>query len=153
MTLVFSCAETKDAAELTEIAFAAKRHWGYPESWMARWHSLLTVTSEYLAKHTGFVAREENEILGFAVLRADSREGWIDHLWVKPAAMRRGIGRALFSQCEAHARASGLTSLRIEADPHAEEFYARMGARVSGRVEASMDGTPRFLPLMEKSLT
>ena len=26
-----------DAARLTEIAFAAKRHWAYPESWVARW--------------------------------------------------------------------------------------------------------------------
>jgi hypothetical protein len=40
-----------EAAALTEIAFAAKRHWGYPEHWIAHWRSILTVTPEFVATH------------------------------------------------------------------------------------------------------
>lgn len=152
MSIVLSRAEAKDAAKLTEVAFTAKRHWGYPESWMARWSSALAISPDFLSKHPTFVAKENQEIVGFATVRVEGSEGWIDHLWVKPEAMRRGIGRALFTECESHARAVGLLRLKMEADPHAEAFYARMGARVFQQVPASMDGAPRFLPLMEKSL-
>jgi len=31
-------AKAEDAATLTEIAFSAKRHWRYPERWIAAWH-------------------------------------------------------------------------------------------------------------------
>jgi hypothetical protein len=30
-------AKPDDAAVLTDIAFAAKRHWGYPKSWVESW--------------------------------------------------------------------------------------------------------------------
>ena len=73
-------------------------------------------------------------------------------MWVVPAAMRRGIGRALFAACEQEARRRGATRVKIEADPHAEEFYARMGARTIGREPAPMEGVERFLPIMEKAL-
>ena len=35
-----------DAAGLTAVAHAAKRHWGYPESWIALWERELTVSAE-----------------------------------------------------------------------------------------------------------
>jgi hypothetical protein len=35
-------AKPEDAANLTGIAFAAKRHWGYPENWIESWRDLLT---------------------------------------------------------------------------------------------------------------
>jgi GNAT superfamily N-acetyltransferase len=152
MAIVVSTARASDAPRLTEIAFAAKRHWGYPEAWMRCWVDLLTITPDYVAKQAVFVAREGNELLGFAAVRAIGTEGWIDHLWVTPVAMRRGIGRALFSRCEDQARASRLTKLRIESDPHEEFFYLRMGARVTERKPAPMGGVERFLPIMEKDL-
>ena len=31
-----------EAEALTEIAHAAKRHWGYPENWIERWKANLT---------------------------------------------------------------------------------------------------------------
>jgi GNAT superfamily N-acetyltransferase len=66
--------------------------------------------------------------------------------------MRRGVGRALFVHAENAARLSGATRLTTTADPHAEDFYRKMGLVTVGREDASLDGQPRFLPLMEKSL-
>lgn len=142
-----------DAPRLTAIAFAAKWHWGYPEAWIQRWSDALTITPEYIATNVCFAVIEEpDEILGFAALRKEAGEFWLDHLWLLPAAMGRGIGRMLFERCEAEAKNVCATRLRIEADPHAEEFYARMGARTVSRVSAAMDGAERFLPMMEKAL-
>ncbi|HEX2853196.1 MAG TPA: GNAT family N-acetyltransferase [Opitutaceae bacterium] len=152
MAVTLVRAQSSDAPVLTTIAFAAKRHWGYPETWIQRWAAVLTVSVEYLAQHACFVAVETGPPLGFASVRMDGNVGWVDHVWVRPEAMGQGIGRALFERCEAEARRVGGTRLMIEADPHAAEFYARMGAREIRREPAPMDGVERFLPIMEKIL-
>lgn len=148
-----------DAGRLTEIAFAAKRHWGYPEDWIQRWRAALTITPDCLAANPTFVARcggddGKGEIMGFGAVRfTPGGEAWIDHLWVYPSAMGFGIGRKLFEACETEARRVGASRLKIEADPHAEGFYRRMGASTLGREPAFMDGQERYLPLMEKALS
>ncbi|WP_038169097.1 GNAT family N-acetyltransferase [Verrucomicrobium sp. BvORR106] len=145
-------ARAKDAEALTRIAIAAKRHWGYPSTWMQQWKNALTVTSEYIAEHPTFIANTESEIVGFCALQINGVEAFLDHLWVLPASMKKGVGRALFEHAENHARKVGATHLTIEGDPHAVEFYMRMGARIYGRRQADMDGQERFLPLLEKAL-
>jgi predicted N-acetyltransferase YhbS len=145
-------AHAEHAAALTEIAFAAKRHWQYPETWIHRWRELLTITPDYIAEHPTFVAVVDGELAGFCAVQIAAGEALLDHLWVLPAFMGRGIGRTLFRQAEEIARASGAVRMRIVGDPHAEPFYARMGATLCGREPASMDGEERFLPLLEKTL-
>jgi|SRR5262245_16873441 len=49
-------AKPDEAEALTEIAFAAKRHWGYPEKWIESWRETLTVTPEFIASHETYVA-------------------------------------------------------------------------------------------------
>jgi len=76
----------------------------------------------------------------------------LDHLWVDPGMLRRGVGRALFEAAEQAARTAGARTLRLTGDPHAEGFYCRMGATVYAREPAPMDGHDRYLPLFEKTL-
>jgi GNAT superfamily N-acetyltransferase len=151
-------ARPEDAVALTAIAHAAKRHWGYPEEWIARWSGLLTITPEYLATHPVLVAVMAGRVVGFCALALAAGEGGrpataqLDHLWVLPDAMGQGVGRALFNAAEIHARSSGAARLWLEGDPHAEGFYLRMGMVRFGAVPAPMDGQARELPLMEKLL-
>jgi predicted N-acetyltransferase YhbS len=150
MNIRVACADEADA--LTKIAFAAKRHWQYPDSWIRQWEAALTITPEYIQAHPTFVAAMDREFVGFCALQFEGREALLDHLWVLPSRMRRGVGRALFQHAEEVARASGATRMKIVGDPHAEQFYARMGATIHGRESAPMDGVDRFLPLLEKIL-
>src|SRR5580693_5247719 len=145
-------AKPADAARLTRIAEAAKRTWGYPETWIATWAGVLTVTSGYLRSHPTYCARVGRGTLGFCSIERRGAVVIVDHLWVAPAYAGRGIGRALFRQCEAWARRAGAKRLAIESDPHAEGFYRAMGARRIGRNAAPMEGIPRYLPVMEKRL-
>jgi GNAT superfamily N-acetyltransferase len=145
-------AVAEDADALTGIAFAAKRHWGYPESWVRQWQGVLTITPDYIVANPTFAAVHESEIVGFGALQMEAGAAVLDHLWVSPRFMGKGVGRALFQHAEEIARASGARRMRIVGDPHAEAFYARMGATLYGRQRASMDGQERFLPLLEKSL-
>lgn len=145
-------ARSEEAGELTRIALAAKRHWGYPESWLEKWAAGLTMTPEYLATHTTRVARAGDRALGFCTVIWRDGEAWLEHLWVDPAAMGIGIGRRLFAAAEESARRAGAQCLRIESDPHAEGFYRRQGAMVYGHESADLDGIERRLPLLVKVL-
>jgi GNAT superfamily N-acetyltransferase len=136
-----------DAAALTQIAFAAKRHWGYPESWIQQWSGLLTIEPQYIAAHESYVAMMDGRILGFYSLKTELRELHLEHLWVLPEMMRQGFGRALFSHAVARVKALGHASLQIESDPNAAIFYERMGARRAGARITETEGASRELPL------
>ncbi len=145
-------AKAEHAHALTKIAFAAKRHWQYPDNWIRRWEGALTITPDYIIQHPTFAAVVDGEFVGFCALQLEAGAALLDNLWVLPSFMRRGIGRALFEHAEVIARASGAARLKIVGDSHAEQFYSRMGATLYDRKTASMDGEERFLPLLEKAL-
>ena len=132
---------------LTEIAFAAKRHWGYPESWIQSWAEILTVTPGQVAANPTFAAIEDDCVVGFSSLTTEPRPD-LTHLWVLPSAMGRGVGRALFEHAAKQARALGLASFEIESDPNAEAFYLRMGAERVGTSVSEIEGERRELPLL-----
>jgi GNAT superfamily N-acetyltransferase len=142
-----------EAGTLTALAHAAKRHWGYPEEWITRWADTLTVTPEYLEAHPTHAAWEDGTCVGFCTVIIAGPDARLEHLWVLPAAMGRGVGRLLFEFAAGIARAGGATRLVVESDPHAEAFYIHLGATRFGQVPAPMDGRERFLPLLAKRLT
>ena len=73
------------------------------------------------------------------------------HMFVEPEAIGTGAGRALFVEIAGMARALGGKMLSIQADPNAEAFYVRLGARRTG--EAPSDSVPgRMLPMLEYAL-
>jgi ribosomal protein S18 acetylase RimI-like enzyme len=61
-------AKPEDAVALTEIAFAAKRHWGYPEQWIQRWKDVLTIQPEFIARNETYVAFLDGQPVGFYAL-------------------------------------------------------------------------------------
>src|SRR5687768_14276222 len=63
-----------DAGALTEIAFAAKRHWGYPEDWIRRWQEALTITPEYITANPTFVAAVDGKFVGFCAVHIEAGE-------------------------------------------------------------------------------
>lgn len=145
-------AKPEDADALTEIAFAAKRHWGYPERWIQDWRDILTMRPKFIAANTTYCAIERDRPIGFYMLTAESDELHFDHLWVLPLAMGRGVGRALFEHAAGQAKALGFRHIKIEADPNAEGFYQRMGARRTGSNRTEVEGQLRELPLLRYDL-
>jgi GNAT superfamily N-acetyltransferase len=144
-------ARADEAARLTEIAHAAKRHWGYPDAWMAAWRGALTLTPGDVARWRVRVA-EADGIAGFHAVSVDGDAAALEHLWVDPPAMGRGIGRLLFEDAVRTAAAHGARALVIDSDPHAEEFYRRMGAERIGEVPADVEGVRRVLPRLRIAL-
>src|SRR5271155_5328954 len=122
-------AKPYDAGALTEIAFASKRHWGYPEPWNESWRDALTIDPQFIISHETYAAVVEECCVGFYALgRKESRLELL-HMWVLPRAVGQGVGRSLFNHALGRTRALGFRVLEIESDPNAEGFYQRMGAR------------------------
>jgi GNAT superfamily N-acetyltransferase len=142
-------AKAEDAETLSKIAHAAKRHWGYPESWIAAWRDVLTMRPEFIAGNISSCAIEDDRPVGFYVLATEEDGIHLDHLWILPRAMGRGIGRALFEHAVAEAKSAGFSCIKIEADPNAEGFYKRMGAIRVGTTVDEVEGERRELPLLE----
>jgi GNAT superfamily N-acetyltransferase len=141
-------AQPDDASVLTGIAFAAKRHWGYPERWIEYWRELLTIRPEFIANHETYAAILEGRTVGFYALGIAEDKLDLLHLWVLPDAMGRGIGRSLFKHGIECAQGLGFRELRIESDPNAAGFYQRMGAHRVGASLKEWDGHRRELPIL-----
>jgi GNAT superfamily N-acetyltransferase len=142
-------ARAEDSEILTAIAHAAKRHWGYPETWIAAWRDILIMRPEFVAANVAYCAVEQDRIVGFYVLTQEEDGIHLDHLWILPDAMGRGIGRRLFEHAVVEATNLGFNLIKIEADPNAEGFYDRMGAIQVGTSVTEVAGQHRELPLME----
>jgi GNAT superfamily N-acetyltransferase len=125
-------AKPEDAVALTEVAFAAKRHWGYPERWLESWREVLTVKPEFIAGHETHVAVVGDQAVGFYALGRKGDRLDLLHMWVLPGWIGGGVGRSLFLHALERTKALGFRKLEIESDPNAEGFYLRLGARVSG---------------------
>ncbi len=146
-------ARPDESATLTEIAHAAKRHWGYPDEWIDRWKLDLTITSDFIASHEVFVAIVDEQIAGCCALVVSDSLAEIEHMWIRPQHMGSGVGRALFEHVRNRANELHLPALELAADPNAEGFYERMGAKQIGEVRADMFGHSRVLPRMRVELS
>lgn len=133
-------AHPEDALYLTSISFGAKRHWNYTEEYLALWHEQLTITEDYINSSVVFVAQKGNTIIGYcSIIEATpenmeelgfEQEGyWLNHIYIRPAYIRNGIGTKLIEQVQVYCREHDMHLLRIESDMNANGFFENLGAK------------------------
>ena len=116
-----------DFERLRAIAVEAKAHWGYDRALVEEWVRDGDFEPESLRRRLVYVVEEDGRPVGWAALIPRGEVGWLEDLWVEPASIGRGIGRALFEHVAAEARQRGARRLEWEAEPNAHGFYERMG--------------------------
>jgi [ribosomal protein S18]-alanine N-acetyltransferase len=81
------------------------------------------------------IARHQDAVTGFALLRSVLDEAELLLLAVSPAAQRNGIGAALLGQAVSFLRQNGVRRLHVEVrdDNLALRFYANQGFAQVGR--------------------
>lgn len=139
-------ASTQEAAALTEIAHAAKRHWGYPEHWIQHWQADLTISPDFISNNHVYVAEHDDELAGFYALIVRGNKAELEHMWVAPAHIGKGVGKELFLDAMQRASALNLAAVEISSDPNAEGFYRKLGAERIGETVSEIDGKPRAVP-------
>ena len=140
-------AEVSQASELTAIAFAAKRYWGYPEEWIDLWADELTISEEYISANDVFSASHAGRIVGWLAVSQKAQDCWLDHCWVVPEEVGQGIGKQLVAWAFVYAAEAGSPMLKVIADPNAEAFYQKQGFLRVGDYPSVPAG--RMLPLMQ----
>lgn len=138
----FRRALAREAQVLSEIAFKSKAHWPYSPAQLAAWSEDLTVSPSTISTFPTYVVEIESELLGFYVLLPMPKHWRLEHFWVSPTSMGRGIGRALLKHAVGIVGQSGATALEIDADPNAEKFYIACGASTLFSVAAPIEGQP-----------
>jgi GNAT superfamily N-acetyltransferase len=136
-----------DADALTRTAFAAIR------SWIQHWRDSLTITREFVRNNGVYAAVSGSGPCAFYALTGAGGELELEHLWVSPGWIGSGVGRLLFEHAMREAARRGASAVAIEADPNAEGFYLRMGARRVGENVYEIEGRKRKLPLLTVELS
>ncbi|MFN2492769.1 MAG: GNAT family N-acetyltransferase [Pyrinomonadaceae bacterium] len=139
-------ATPEDATTLTVIAHEAKRHWGYPEHWIKHWQEDLTITPDFVTTNHVYVAEREGDLLGFYALIIRDGKAELDHLWVTPEHIGTGVGKELFIHAMQSAAKENISQVEILSDPHAANFYKKMGAHQIGESVSEIEGNSRSLP-------
>ena len=146
-------ATVNERDRLAEIAHAAKRHWGYPESWIAEWSNQLTPSVELLESGLARAAYIDGRSAAWFALDPQGRRIELTHMWGVPDWIGHGVGRTLFRDAVERAIDLGGNELEIASDPNAVGFYLQMGARRIGDQPAPMLHAPgRTLPLLSLPL-
>ncbi len=145
MQLIIRAPDIAELPALSELCMRSKAVWGYDAVFMAACRGELSFDPRDLDSSKIAVAARDDSILGVAQVRAAGQEADLLKLFVEPAAMRGGVGQALFAWASDVARELGAERMTIEADPDAAPFYRRLGARDAGLVPSgSIAG--RWLP-------
>ena len=137
----------REATALSQIAFAAKAHWGYPKHWLEIWKPQLTFSLEYFEENESWVAEADGNPIAFYTLQEKDGNSWIENLWVSPEVMGQGVGKKLFLYAVALSCQRGYKTLQLEADPNAVGFYEKMGMYKIGERHSEVEGQLRILPI------
>lgn len=133
--------------KLSALILRAKAVHGYDEAFMAQCREELTLTPEKLASGHATVVELDGEPGGVAQILRYGDEWHLELLFVEPKFIGRGVGARLMAWVIEEARRLGANELHIEADPGAEPFYLKMGAKRIG-VAPSQSIPGRTLPLL-----
>jgi GNAT superfamily N-acetyltransferase len=109
---------------------------------LTSWAAELTVSPSAIDAGLVCVGVVGHQPVGLVELSLNPSGSRIEGLWISPAFMRRGVGRALLAWALARARRAGYTMIDIDADPHAEPFYLTQGAKRVRVVQAPLPGNP-----------
>jgi len=140
--------------DVSNLAMESKAFWGYSSDFMEACRSELTITQSKFndPDFHFYVFDNGNELTGYYALKYLSKDKFeLDALFIKPSHIGKGIGKQLIKHAINKLEKLKAKTLFIMSDPHAEPFYASMGAKVIGQ-EPSGSIPGRNLPLMEINL-
>lgn len=132
------------APALTDLCRRSKAHWGYRAEMLARWADDLRIRPADIRDDTVLIATAgvgpsgTPRVSGFARVAARDDHAQLCDLWLEPGYIGTGLGRRLWDAAVSVARTLPFRELRFAADPNAEPFYARMGARRIGDVPSEV---------------
>lgn len=152
LNLYIRRADPTEAELLSDLALQSKAVWDYDDAFITQCRDELTLTAEFIEENEVYVCEADGSVAGFyALLLGSTEQAELDFLYIHPDFLHKGCGSALWQHAVSCAEEHGAKQIHIDADPHAERFYAAMGAKREGAVPSgSIPG--RFIPHMVYSI-
>lgn len=158
MDIVIRPATVNDSEDLTEISFASKRYWNYPEEYIKVWKDELTIIPSYILNNTVYVAEVTGRVVGyFSLVEVKEAFGagkvcvnkgiWLEHIFILPEYIGKGIGSKLIAIMKVQCKEMQIDKVNLFSDPHAKGFYDKLGACYIGQSPSSIEG--RTVPLYD----
>jgi GNAT superfamily N-acetyltransferase len=120
----------EEADTLSDIRMRSKGHWGYSRETLETWRAAMVVTAAYIHSATVRSIFVDGCLVGFYALKKE--DGLLDHLWLVPEVIGKGVGRFAFAHACSVAHGIGMQTLLIISDVDAAGFYVKMGAEKVG---------------------
>ncbi|MBV8325862.1 GNAT family N-acetyltransferase [Chryseobacterium sp.] len=143
MKPVYEKATPKDCELLSETARIAKGHWGYSKELLEQWHDDLTVTPDNFKNHVIYKGFFENDFIGYFSLKDHGMYTELDGMWILPQYHGKGLGTDMILKAKEVARALHYKYIELFADPNADGFYEKCGAKKTGKIPTIIED--RFL--------
>ena len=141
----------KDAQYLTELTIRSKSYWNYSQKQIEAWRDELSISESYIVENIVYKLTENNTIMGYySYYELNKSEVMLENLFVEPQYIGKGIGKRLMSDFLNRVINSNYQKVLLDADPNAENFYAKLGFKVIGKRKTSIKN--RFMPIMEKQI-
>jgi len=148
MNISFNQATASQANELSDLAIESKGYWGYSDEQLNLWRKDLRIEKDYIEKHIVQTILLDNELVGFFAIKTAER--LLDHFWLLPVAIGKGIGKAAFEKIKQLCSRNRIEDFTIISDPDAEGFYLKQGAVKIGEIESIPQ--KRMLPKLRYSI-
>lgn len=144
-------AEVGDHELLTQLTKKSKAYWGFTKETLLKWDDLLTISKEYIEKNNVVKLLDNGEIIGYySFFKTEENVLKLDNLFILPEYIGTGLGKILMNNFLDHAKNQGVEKISLDAEPKAEEFYAKFGFITVGKLETLIKD--RYLPIMELKL-
>src|SRR3990170_3273189 len=106
-------ARPEEARLLSNLALRSKGHWGYNDAFLAACRHELTIRRGEMASRHVTVAEVDGVVAGHYTIDGAA----LGQLFVDPAHIGHGVGRALWTHAVDAARKLGIDTLSIDSDP------------------------------------
>ena len=113
---------------------------------MRRLAAATTFDENYVTRSPVFVIERQGRLVAFYGFRLIDGRMFLDDMFVAPELIGTGLGIRLWKHAVATAQAHEYSHFFIEADPNAEAFYVKLGAKRIGEIVSPSSG--RRLPLL-----
>jgi predicted N-acetyltransferase YhbS len=129
MSLTIRNARPDERGALSELHRRSSYVWEEDRANLDAHPDALGVTSESIVEERVRVATgEDGALMGFSVVAAGPTNVCVlDDLFVEPALLRRGIGRALVEDAVARAASAGCATMTVVAHSRNFAFYESVG--------------------------
>ena len=139
MATILRAATTADCERIADIYLASRKRY-LPYAPLAHTDAEVRVwiKEQLVSAGNVTVLVEEGTVLGFMAISNDGSYGWIDHLYLDPSAVGRGLGTLLLREAT-NTLGAPIRLYTFQRNENARRFYRRHGFREIGFSDGTLN--------------